>query len=66
MGCAARETISRFGIDNYILTLSGVYEELAECLPAGISAVASAPKQPKHDVRAPIVSTLDHANSAQG
>ncbi len=66
MGCAARETISRFGIDNYILTLSGVYEELASGLPASLPALASAPQQPKRDVRAPIVSTPDHANSAQG
>jgi glycosyltransferase involved in cell wall biosynthesis len=66
MGRAARETISRFGIDNYILTLSGVYEELANRLPAGLSALASGTQQPKHDLRAPIVSTPDHANSAQG
>jgi glycosyltransferase involved in cell wall biosynthesis len=66
MGRAARETISRFGIDNYILTLSGVYEELANSLPAGLSALASVPQQPKYDVRTPIVSTPDHANSAQG
>ena len=66
MGCAARETISRFGIDNYVLTLSGVYEELASGLPASLPALASAPQQPKREVRAPIVSTPDHANSAQG
>jgi glycosyltransferase involved in cell wall biosynthesis len=66
MGRAARETISRFGIDHYVFTLSGIYEELANRLPRGLSARVSAPQQPRHEVRAPIVSTPDHANSAQG
>jgi glycosyltransferase involved in cell wall biosynthesis len=44
MGCAARETISRFSLDNYIVTLNEVYEELARRLPTNQSAVVPAPQ----------------------
>ena len=43
LGFAARETVSRFSIDSYIVTLSELYEELATKLPgnrrAGLSAL---------------------------
>jgi glycosyltransferase involved in cell wall biosynthesis len=43
LGLAARETISRFSIDTYIVTLSELYEELATKLPgdrhAGLSSL---------------------------
>jgi glycosyltransferase involved in cell wall biosynthesis len=66
LGRAARDTVSRFSIDNYILTLNGVYEELASRLPEHPSAVVLAAK-PNHEVLAPIVGhATDHANSAQG
>jgi glycosyltransferase involved in cell wall biosynthesis len=44
LGDAARETISRFSLDNYIVTLGEVYEELAGRLPAKQSAVVPAPQ----------------------
>jgi glycosyltransferase involved in cell wall biosynthesis len=44
MGCAARETISRFSLDNYIVILNEVYEELARRLPSSQSVVVPAPQ----------------------
>jgi glycosyltransferase involved in cell wall biosynthesis len=65
LGYAARDTMRQFSIDNYILKLSGAYEELAGRLPDGRSAVVSATKS-NHDTLVPIVSHApDHANSAQ-
>jgi glycosyltransferase involved in cell wall biosynthesis len=43
LGRAARETISRFSIANYMYVLSGVYEELAAGLPGNQPAVISTP-----------------------
>jgi glycosyltransferase involved in cell wall biosynthesis len=43
LGCAARETISRFSIDKYIFSLYGIYEDLAGRLPGNHSAVVPAP-----------------------
>jgi len=64
LGNAARETMSQFSIDNYVLKLSGVYEELTGKLPEGRSAVVSGAKS-NHETLVPIVSHApDHANSA--
>jgi glycosyltransferase involved in cell wall biosynthesis len=64
LGHAARETMSQFSIDNYILKLTEVYGELAGRLPQGRSPAVSAPGI-NHESLVPIVSaTPDHANSA--
>jgi hypothetical protein len=64
LGNAARETMSQFSIDNYVLKLSGVYEGLAGSLPEVRSAAVSATKS-NHETLVPIVSHApDHASSA--
>jgi glycosyltransferase involved in cell wall biosynthesis len=66
LGLAARETISRFSIDAYISTLSGVYEELAGTLSAGKSVTVSSPGNDLKPL-APLVSrATDHVDSALG
>jgi glycosyltransferase involved in cell wall biosynthesis len=64
LGQAARETMSQFSIDNYILKLTEVYGELAGRLPRGRPTAVFAPEM-NHDALVPIVSAPpDHANSA--
>jgi glycosyltransferase involved in cell wall biosynthesis len=64
LGNAARETMSQFSVDNYVLKLCGVYEGLAESLPEGRTAAVYATKS-NHETLVPIVSHApDHANSA--
>jgi glycosyltransferase involved in cell wall biosynthesis len=62
LGHAARETISQFSIDSYILKLNGIYEELASRLPQGRSADDSATKSDR-EALVPIGSHApDHAS----
>jgi glycosyltransferase involved in cell wall biosynthesis len=64
LGRAARQTVSRFSIDSYISTLSGVFEELASKLPGQISVMLPSPR-PDLEVLAPNVNRVtDHADSA--
>jgi glycosyltransferase involved in cell wall biosynthesis len=64
LGNAARETMSQFSIDNYVLKLCGVYEGLAESLPYDHSVAVSATRS-NHQTSVPIVSPAPgHANSA--
>jgi glycosyltransferase involved in cell wall biosynthesis len=64
LGHAARETISRFSIDSYVCTLTGVYEELAGRLATQNPVIVLSPKS-RHETVAPTVSRVkDHADSA--
>lgn len=64
LGHAARETISRFSIDSYVCTLTGVYEELAGRLATQNPVIVLSPKS-RHEAVAPTVSRVkDHADSA--
>jgi glycosyltransferase involved in cell wall biosynthesis len=64
LGRAARQTVSRFSIDTYVFTLTGVYEELAARLATRNSVIVPSPK-PSHEALAPNVSRVtDHADSA--
>jgi glycosyltransferase involved in cell wall biosynthesis len=65
LGSAARETMSQFSIDNYVLKLIEVYGELAARLPRGRSSIVSAPESDRPPL-VPIVShAADHAESAR-
>ena len=65
LGHAARETISQFSIDSYIVKLNEMYEELASGLPQGRTAVDSATKS-DHEALVPIGSHApDHATPLQ-
>jgi glycosyltransferase involved in cell wall biosynthesis len=64
LGHAARETMSQFSIDHYILKLSGVYGELAGRLPDGRSALVSASKSNQETLVSIVSHAPDHANSA--
>jgi glycosyltransferase involved in cell wall biosynthesis len=64
LGKAARHTVSRFSIDSYIRTLSGVFDELASKLP-GQKSVMLPSVRPGHEALAPNVNRVtDHADSA--
>jgi glycosyltransferase involved in cell wall biosynthesis len=64
LGRAARQTVSRFSIDSYITTLSGVFEELASKLP-GQNSVMLPSVRPSHEALASNVNRVtDHADSA--
>jgi glycosyltransferase involved in cell wall biosynthesis len=64
LGRAARQTVSRFSIDSYISTLSGVFEELACKLPGQNSVMLPSPK-PHLETLGPNVNRVtDHADSA--
>jgi glycosyltransferase involved in cell wall biosynthesis len=64
LGRAARQTVSRFSIDSYIATLSGVFEELANKLP-GQKSVMLPSTRPSHEALAPNENQVtDHADSA--
>jgi glycosyltransferase involved in cell wall biosynthesis len=64
LGRAARQTVSRFSIDSYITTLSGVFEELASKLP-GQNSVMLPSVRPGHEALTPNVNRVtDHADSA--
>ena len=61
LGRAARQTVSRFSIENYIATLSGVYQQLASRLTGKDSVMLPSPR-PDLEGMAPGVSHLtDHA-----
>jgi glycosyltransferase involved in cell wall biosynthesis len=64
LGHAGRETISRFSIDSYVCTLTGVYEELAGRLATQNPVIVLSPKS-RHEAVAPTVSRVkDHVDSA--
>jgi glycosyltransferase involved in cell wall biosynthesis len=64
LGNAARHTISRFSIDTYVCTLTGVYEELAAGLGKQDSAIVLSPRS-HHEAMAPAGTRVtDHADSA--
>ena len=64
LGRAARQTVSRFSVDSYMTTLSGVFEELANKLPGQNSVMLPSPR-PNLEALAPNVNGVtDHADSA--
>lgn len=65
LGLAARETISRFSIDTYIVTLSELYEELASKLPGNRSAGLSTLGPNNETATFSSSSAIDHGNPGQ-